>query len=767
MAELPKPQRSDIQLVAPASAPSYNFDQQLISARSLGNIGNALDRMAQSLAKEQESEIQKEAMQYAIENRLTAQQWERIRKDPAALEQYFKGQGKVFKETFMAAQASQLSSELQVLLENGFDFLKKKMEVYDENKPLSLENISPNLAIKQAKDLIDGAVPAVAAMSPEVGLKFRANVAMRGASVYEKAQEIIAAQTKVTDKFANDEYVRNMQSIVDDEIGRLTASNVPFDIKQLEKKILEPSRFYAAKHRDIAAFYDPALKSFREAVVGRILNKVTSSLAVDNPDVVQEALQSDNFNIDVFYTGTYPRPNMRGGTGVTGGETVLPEVSNEIPNRVKINLQAEWNYLTSDEKKEVREQFNTAFNNRHNVITKTAEQQGRVYSAATTEFKASVESKIASLVNKDPGVSVEAIGAFIADKRANFSSISQAVGNVNIINGFDTALVDIGKNVIGDFVRTMTDAQQMNFLSGKEVEAHNLGDRKDYSSAVNFVMTSASETTRAAMYKHFNDQVTSNINLRNTIEARNELNRKQRTSELIQIAIDFKGEDQGVKALADLRKVDAVEWDKLTKQFESPPMADNREAVKELVGLHGAGRLTPDIVLKRFDKLTNNTFEQYMGYALASIDSDNKAADQLLRDTVKYPRGLEAAVNPTAAQIDAQNAYSEINIKFHNAYQANRKQVGKPGHVPWDGYAVMQSLLKGVAAEQKQKSMNSAQTRIDSFKNVYIGEAPMTNAEIRKEIQKNISGQKSRIKQKLDSKDAQEYLRALDAAEGK
>jgi hypothetical protein len=113
MAELPKPQKSDLQLVAPAPAQTYRFESSLVAARSIGNIGDILDRMAQSVAKEQESAVQKEALTYAIENRLTAAQWERIRKDPIELEKYFSGQGKVFKETFMAAQATQLSSELQ------------------------------------------------------------------------------------------------------------------------------------------------------------------------------------------------------------------------------------------------------------------------------------------------------------------------------------------------------------------------------------------------------------------------------------------------------------------------------------------------------------------------------------------------------------------------------------------------------------------------------------------------------------------------------
>jgi hypothetical protein len=759
MAELPKPQRSEIQLVAPAPAPSYRFESSLVSARSIGNIGDALDRMAMSLAKEQESVIQKEAMQYAIDKRLTVEQWERIRKDPVELEKYFSGQGRIFKETFMAAQASQLSSELQVSLENKFDLLKKQMEV---------GNVSPEAAIVATRDLVDGAVPAVSSMSPEVGLKFRANVAMRGASVYEKAQDIIASQIKVTDKLANDEYVRNIQSIVDDQISKLTASGIPVDIKQIELEILKPARGYAAKHRDIGAFYDPAVKAFREAVVSRVLNKITSSLAVDNPDVVQEALQSDNFNIDVFYSGSYPRPNIKGTFNVATGADALPEVPVESSNRVNINLQAEWNYMNADEKKSAREQFNTAFNNRHNLITKTADQQGRVYSVATNEFKASVEKKISDLVDKVPGVSAEAIGAFIADKRNNFVSISQSVSNPNIIEGFDKALIEVGKTVISDFTKTMTTSQQAAFLSGGKIESHGLANKKDYASAVNFLMGSADPTTRAALYKQFNDEVVSSNNLKNSIDARRELEKNQKADEKVQVAIDFKGTPQGTTALDELRKIDAVKWMQIKKQLEDPPLSDDRPTVKSLVALHGAGKLTPDIVLNNFDKLTTNTFEQYMGFALSAIDKNNDAADVLLRNTVKYPRGAEAIVNPTAAQIDAQNAYSEIRVRFDNAYQFNRSQVGKKGHVPWDGYAVMQGLLGGFVKEQKQKSSEAAQGRVDSFKNTYIGNAPMSNAEIRTEIKKKAANDPtSKIKEKLSNRDLEGYLRDIDAAEGK
>jgi hypothetical protein len=732
MAELPKPQRSDIQLAAPAPAPTYRFESSLVSARGLGNIGEALDRMSQSLAKEQESVIQKEAAQYAIENRLTAQQWERIRKDPVELEKYFKGQGKVFKETFMAAQASQLSSELQVLLENGFDFLKKKMEVYDPNKPVSLENISPDLAIQQAKDLVDGAVPAVAAMSPEVGLKFRANVAMRGSSVFEKAQDIIASQIKVQDKLSNDQYINNIGTKINEQIDKLNAIGQPIDIAQIEGLVLGPARSYAAKHRDIAAFYDPAVKAFRTAVASRVLDQVTSRAAVDNPDVVQAALQSNKFDITVKIAGQDTR----------------------------INLQSEWNFLNADEKKDIREQFNTAFNNRYNVITKSSELQGKASSVAANDAGASYLAKLTDLGNGKAGVDTVSITNWKQDTEKEFTKVSKTVSNPEILRTFKETMLNTNKLFISQFVTGMTAEQENQFILGKPITGNK-------SSAINYILQSADLETKVALQTHFQKELISKNEVIASRDRIKEDEKRDKVALLVNEAIIYRGKPLGQKALDEIKVLDAAKWQDLVKSFSTARTQDDPAAVRRLSVLRLRGQLTPEAILREQSNLTVNTFEQYTGISLSESDKANNMADEMLRNTVKYPRGAESIVNPSQANIDAQNAYSSIKNEFNQRWLANKNSVGSKDYKPWDANAEMQSLIKNNVGKMQEASRNSASQRVESFKNQYIGKEPMTDAQIRNEVKNKISGQPSRIKQKLDNKDLDAVLRDLDAKAGK
>lgn len=736
MAELPKPQRSEIQRAAPAPAPTYRFESSLVAARGLGNIGDALDRMAQSVAKEQESVVQKEAAQYAIENRLTAQQWERIRKNPAELERYFSGQGKVFKETFMAAQASQLSSELQVLLENGFDFLKKQMEVYDEKKPLSLtpgyENISPQFAIQQAKDLVDGAVPVVAAMSPEAGLKFRANVAMRGSSVFEKAQEIIAAQTKVQDKLANDQYINNIPDSVNTLINNLNVIGQPIDIKQIENQVLEPTRAYAAKHRDIAGFYDPAVKAFRAAVASRVLNQVTSRAAVDNPEIVQQALQSDKFDITVKIAGQDTR----------------------------INLQSEWNFLNADEKKDVREQFNTAFNNRYNVITKSSELQGKASSVAANEAGVSYLSKLTDLSNGTAGVDGNAISAWRQEKEKNFTDVSKSVNNPEILKTFKETMLNTNKLFISQFVTGMTAEQENQFILGQTITGNK-------SSAINYILQSADLETKVALQTHFQKELIAKNEVIASRDRIKEDAKRDKVALLVNDAIIHRGKPLGKAALDDLKVLDAAKWQDLVKSFSATRTTDDRGAINRLQALRLRGKLTPDILLRESGNLTVNTFEQYSGFYLADSDKLNNLADDMLRNAVKYPRGAEQIVNPSQANIDAQNAYSTIKNEFTQRWLANRDSIGSKDYKPWNANAEMQALIKNNVGKMQEASRNSAAQRVESFKNQYIGKEAMTDAQIRNEVKNKISGQTSRIKQKIDNKDLDAVLRDLDAKAGK
>lgn len=722
MAELPKPQQSNAQLVAPAAGPTYRFESSLVSARGLGNVGDALDRMAQSLAKEQETSIQKEAAQYAIDKPLTVEQWNRIRKDPDALEKYFAGQGRVFKDTFMAAQASQLSSELQVRLENNFDILKKQMEA---------GNISPDAGINAARDLVAGAVPAVSSMSPEVGLKFKANVAMRGASVFEKAQEIIANNLKVEDKLANDIFINNIPKSVNDEIDRLSRLGLPIDIEKIRKERLGLSLSYASKHRDIAAFYDPAVKAFRQAIADRVINVVTSREAVDNPEIVQKALQSDSFDVSVDVAG----------------------------NKQRFNLQAEWNFLTSDEKKEIREQFNTAFNNRYNIITKSAELGGKANSVAASEAAVSYQQKLDAFGSNTPGVDGNTIAEFRNGKITEFTNVSKNVKNPDILANAKTAFLEVDKRFISDFVTTMDKEQENSFYLGKTLTGPK-------SAAINHILSSADLETRVALRTHFQKELIAKNELIASRDRIKEDARNDKADGLVQTAIEYRGKPEGKEALAQLKSVDAVKWKNLTDGFSSARTQDDRATITKLNVLMARGQLTPDVVLKNSGSLTINTFEQYMGRSLSDSDRGNKNADEKLRNTVKYPRAAETIANPSAATIEAQNNYSKLSNQFAERYLANRKLVGTKNYKPWDADAEMDKLIKENIGDMQKKSRDNARQRVESFKNTYITKDPLSDEQIRTEIKLKISGQKSKIKQAISNRDLEGALNDLNAAKG-
>jgi hypothetical protein len=722
MAELPKPQQSNAQLVAPAAAPTYRFESSVVAARGLGNIGDALDRMAQSLAKEQESAIQKEAAQYAIDKPLTAEQWNRIRKDPDALEKYFAGQGRVFKDTFMAAQASQLSSELQVRLENNFDLLKKQMEA---------GNVSPAAAIAATRDLVDGAVPAVSSMSPEVGLKFKANVAMRGAGVYEKAQEIIASNIKVDDKLANDTYIINMPKSVNDDIDGLIRSGIPVDINELKKKILAPSVSYASKHRDVAAFYDPASKAFRQAIVDRVINTVTSREAVDNPEIVQKALQSNSFDIEVDVAG----------------------------NKKRFNLQAEWNFLTSDEKKEIREQFNTAFNNRYNIITKSAELGGKANSVAANDAAVSYQKKLGELGDNTPGVNGATILDFRNGKITEFTNVSNNVKNPDILTNAKTAFLEVDKRFISDFVTTMTKNQEDSFVLGKPLTGPK-------SAAINHILSSADLETRVALRTHFQKELIGKNEMIASRDRIKEDERRDKSAALVQTAIEYRGKPEGTKALAELKTVDAAKWQDLTKSFTGPRTQDDRGTITKLNILRLQGKLTPDILLQNAGALTVNTFEQYVGITLSETDKGNNRADEKLRNIVKYPREAASIANPSAATIEAQNNYSKLSNQFSERYLANRRLAGTKDYKPWDADAEMDKLIKENVGDMQKRSRDSAKERVQSFKNNYITKEPLSDEQIRTEIKLKRSGKNSKIKQAISDRDLDGVLKDIDAAKG-
>lgn len=722
MAEISKPQSQGLQRALLADVPTLRFEEQAVLAREAGNIGAALDRMAQSVAREKEDEVKKEALKYAIDRPLTLEQWQRIQKNPAELENYFKGQGKVFKETFMAAQADQLSNELKVRLENNFSKIKNQLETNPEFDP------------EQAKDLvknqIDGAVPAVSALSPEVGLKFKAAISLRGSAVYEKALDVQQARAKVEDLQLNAENIQNMASNVNFEISKLEGAGIPVtkeELMKVQNESLKIAKGFAAKHRDIS-FYVDAQKAFRQAIFDRVANQVTSNMALDNAEVVQKALQSNDFNVEV----------------------TLPDG----PKR--INLSAEWNFLTNDEKEKLRQQFDSSFKNRHSVMTRSREVAGLTSSGKGLAFGEELNKKLAKFSANDPSETMDSIDKYINDNMAEFSRIAQSVNNPEILKNGRSVVTDVFKNRITTFIQTQaTDDQITQIRTGLPVVG---------SPEMSFIFSSKDEAIRADMLRHFLTESKSRNELVASENRKKDAEKKDKIDALVQTIFEKPRNSPEVKqALNDLRRLDAEKWNNITKSFSEGRTKDSPAVITDLQIKRARGTLTAEDVLRAAPNLTVNSFESYIGSAITVTDKSNKDATLKARNAIGYPEGVEALVNKNAAQIEAANAFRDVQDKFEAKYLENRRKIGTKDYVPWDANAEMDKLLSGAVNEKKAKVKGDARLRVDSFRSTMKVPPNITDAQLKIEIQKNLADQPSVIKKKLNSKDASGYVSDIDS----
>jgi hypothetical protein len=719
MAELPKVQSAGAQRALLADVPTLRFEDLAVGARGASNIGDALDRMAAMVAKDQELEVRKKAAQFAVDRPVTAAQWDVIRSDSKKLQEYFSGQGRVFKDVFMAAQAANLSSELQVSLENKFDDLKKKLEVGE---------VTEEAAIADVKNAIDGAAPVVAAMDPEVGLKFKANVAMRGSSVYEKAADVTAKRVKTFDTISNNQYVDNMPSKVGEYVEKSIQAGIPIDFKQIELAVLNPAKMFAAKHGDVDTFYKPAIKAFREAVASRIKDAVNAPASLDNPQIVQQALQSGKFDVEVNVAG---KPQ-------------------------KFNFQAEWNYLSEDEKKNVRESFNAAFDSRYNVLTKSSKIAELVGSAATVEFAESLKNKLIGLNVGTVGVDELSISDFISNKLTEAAGTAKATNSPDIYKNARAAISAVGKSFITDFIQSNpTEEQITQIMAGVPV--------KD-APAINYMLTTADMDLRNELRLHMGKEIQARNELRASEDRRREDIKKDRANDLVQVIFEKPRGSKEVKdALATLKTIDAVRWDQITKGFSASRTQDDPNAVRRLQIARARGELTTDMVLKSAGSLTLNSQEQYFAYALTVSNQENGIALDKARGKLKYTKDIAAAVNKTAADIEAQNSYIAVETEFNNRFLAHRKTIGEKDYKPWNATEEMDKLLAGAVADKQKRVVDGARSRVDSFTRTYLSkDKKYTDADVRKQIQLSIAGQKSDINTKLTPKDLQIYINDLD-----
>lgn len=204
MATIPRYQELGVQY---ADLPKVSTALQQARATGFDQLSRSLDRMTSYLQGERETQVKKEAAQYAVDNPLTKSQLEAALQDPSSLK--IKGAGSVFQDTYQAYAAAKLSSDLQMQASTEFKAIELDFEA---------NRIDGQSAVAKMQDLLDGQSALMRAVSPEYTVKHRAALATLAATsrnkIYETQQKVFFAEEKAKLDFA----ISNLEQEVEDDI---------------------------------------------------------------------------------------------------------------------------------------------------------------------------------------------------------------------------------------------------------------------------------------------------------------------------------------------------------------------------------------------------------------------------------------------------------------------------------------------------------------------------------------------------------------------
>jgi hypothetical protein len=141
------------------------------------------------------TEAQRKAQKYAVQNPLTKSQIDTALGTGQGLQ--VPGAGRIFQQTYEKAQASLLSTELQI---EGKKKLAAVTTAIEAGMPIDLRSIETEI-----NDMIDGFSSTVMALDPDTGLRFKASMATAGSAIFEKAaaQAIKMQREQLDAEFAN------------------------------------------------------------------------------------------------------------------------------------------------------------------------------------------------------------------------------------------------------------------------------------------------------------------------------------------------------------------------------------------------------------------------------------------------------------------------------------------------------------------------------------------------------------------------------------
>lgn len=266
----------------PADVPRLDYANLKEQAAQLNTITSALDRVSTFAFKKAGEEAERAGMQWAAENQPTAEQVLAAQEQGKSIQELFAQPGTIFGDAARKIQAGQLRAELEVA---G----RKKLA----DLSALIQSGSYNLADiqKEITGLTNGYSKAIAALSPEESLRFRASMGTAGNAVYTKATDRAAQIYSEGIKSSADDLIATSPTIIADTFASES------DPKMILDRInVESARVFdiAAKTND-PAFVKEKMDDFRRQLLNSIVDYAVSPDFAQTPSLGLKRIMNNDF----------------------------------------------------------------------------------------------------------------------------------------------------------------------------------------------------------------------------------------------------------------------------------------------------------------------------------------------------------------------------------------------------------------------------------------------------------------------------------------
>lgn len=299
MADLPRYQDIGVQY---ADLPKVSTASQQAAVQGLSNLERSLDRMNSYLEDRAVTEAKKAAIKYNAENPPTAEQLKEALSDPSKkikLPGEGKG-GRIFQETYRAAAAASLSSELLLSADSEADNIERQYQ---------MGTITKDKAQTKLADLMDGQSALMVQVSPEYSLKHRASLAAVASTSFKKISEL-ELKTYIGEKKA--EYTSSLLTLgkqIEDIVKFQTGSidpqtGKPIDVNMMIQNKLQKYTESIKVLGGSTEIFDKALMISENAKSNALASYATSSEFGENRlDRLNKTIAGDFGKLDYIWKG--------------------------------------------------------------------------------------------------------------------------------------------------------------------------------------------------------------------------------------------------------------------------------------------------------------------------------------------------------------------------------------------------------------------------------------------------------------------------------